>query len=139
MAVTGSHILFGRHQHRTRQFTMLAGAVFLTSTVMYLYPGIEALPFVWQLMYVPVMIALFGAMVNAYLNDGLLVSTLITVAVALGLVLALGIRVGLGPLGSALFTREPAVLLFITVILFGIGVGAFVVGAGTRRVVTLIG
>lgn len=90
-------------------------------------------------MYVPVMIALFGAMVNAYLNDGLLVSTLITVAVALGLVLALGIRVGLDPLGSALFTREPAVLLSITVILFGIGVGAFVIGAGTRRVVTHIG
>lgn len=134
--ITSTSVLFGRNQHRTRQFLSLAAAIFLASTVFYGGAAIDAIPFIWQLAYVPVVIGVGGALVNAYLNDGLLVSVLCTVGVALAVVFTHGINVIAD--SSASFPSE-AYYLSITVILLGIGVGVFVVGAGTRRVVTHIG
>lgn len=136
MAVTGSHILFGRNQHRTRQFSVLAVGLFFLTSVFYAAMIFNAIPFIWQLVYVPVLIAVGGAVANAYLNGGLLVSALCTVGIALAVVFTHGIN---AIVGSSTYFPSEVYYLSITVILFGIGVGAFVVGAGTRRVVTLIG
>ena len=135
MSVTSTSILFGRDQHRSRQFLILAAAIFLVSIAFYGGVAIDAIPFIWQLAYVPVLIAVGGAMVNAYLNGGLLVSAMNTVGIALAVVLTHGISAILFP---SSYHPGVAFYLVFTVIFLGIGVGAFVVGAGTRRVVTFI-
>lgn len=144
MDITSSSVLFGRDQHRSRQFLILAVAIFLVSTAFYGGAAINAIPFIWQLAYVPVVIAVGGAVVNAYLNDGLVVSVMNPVGIALAVVLAHAISAVLTQGISAIlspFADFPGgtFYLLLTVILLGIGVGAFVVGAGTRRIVTFIG
>ncbi|WP_248910718.1 hypothetical protein [Halocatena marina] len=144
MSVKDSSMLFGRDLHRSRQFLSLAAAVCFGSLALYGVASIDAVPFLWQLMYVPVLIAVGGAVVNAYLNDGLLVSALsttgIALAVALAHVITTVITQGLSAILSP-FTEFPGggFYLTLTVVLFGVGVGAFVIGAGTRRIITSLG
>lgn len=77
---------------------------------------------------------LWVAMVHAYLNDGLLVTTLLTVAVGVAGIATLRIAASLDPVIAV----SPFESLVITLWFAGLGLGAFVIGAGTRRVVTHI-
>lgn len=139
MNIISTSALCGRDQHRSRQFLSLAAAIFLVCTVFYSGTGIGAIPFIWQLVYVPVVIAVGGAIVNAYLNDGLLVSIMITLAFPLGWALAGGIGIILGEFVYKSYVQVGLFFLSVTVISISLGVGAFVVGAGIRRVTTHIG
>ncbi|WP_160135593.1 hypothetical protein [Halococcus salsus] len=144
MSVKDSSILFGRDRHRSRQFLSLAAAVCFGSLAFYGVASIDAVPFLWQLVYVPVLIAVGGAVVNAYLNDGLFVSALNTAGIALAVVLAHVITAVLTRGLSAIlspFTGFPGggFYLSLTVVLLGVGAVAFVIGAGTRRIVTFLG
>ena len=78
-------------------------------------------------------IALGGSVANAYLNDGLIVSTAIPLAIALGYGLATIVLSSFG----ILVTDTPPELLFIyfASTLAVIGIGAFGFGVGLRRVV----
>lgn len=134
MSVTRNPVLVGRDQHRSRQFALLAGAIFLACVVGYTAPVITG--GYLSLFYIVASIGIvFGvATIHAYLNDGLLVITLLTVAVAFGGLLALQIASVVHPV----ITVRPLLVLGLTLEFVGLGLGAFVIGAGTRRVVTYI-
>jgi hypothetical protein len=84
MRYARSPILFGRDQHRTRQCSLLAAVVFLVSTVVYSAVLFGVILSTSPLVFLPVVIAVGGAVGHAYLNDGLLGSLLVTVALGLG-------------------------------------------------------
>lgn len=135
MSVTRSPVLVGRDQHRSRQFSMLAGAIFLACLVGYTAPVIAGgLPH-FLVIFASIGIVFGVAVVHAYLNDGLLVTTLLTVAVAFGGLLALQIASGVHPVIAPV---SPILVLGLTLEFACLGLGAFVIGAGTRRVVTYI-
>lgn len=135
MGITASPVLFGHNQHRSRQFSIIAVAIFLLYSMVYTAPVIgDKIPS-FQVLYITIAIAFGVAIVNAYLNDGLLVSTLITGAVGVGGLLAMYIGASLGPVT---YSTAPYVPVLIIGIFVGVGVGAFIIGAGTRRVVTYI-
>jgi hypothetical protein len=134
MDVTRTPVLVGRDQHRSRQFSLLAGAIFLACFV-----GYTALLIVGRLPVFLIGVASIGivfgvAVVHAYLNDGLLVTTLMTVAVGVAGVLALQIAASI----YSFIELTPSESLGITLEFAALGLGAFVIGTGTRRVVTYI-
>lgn len=134
MSVTCTPVLVGRDPHRSRQFSILAVAIFLVCLVGYTAPVIGGgLPPSLGV-FASIVIVVGVAMVHAYLNDGLLVTILLTVAVGVAGIPALQIAGSLDPIIEV----TPAESLAITLWFGGLGLGAFVIGAGTRRVVTYI-
>jgi hypothetical protein len=139
MRYVNSPVLFGRDRYRTRQALILGVVIFFASLVVYTsFPVWDGLPFAF-LLVVPSIPVIAGAvaLVNAYFNDGLLVSALMPVVAVLGLELSLGIWLYFDLVPS----YDPAGFGFIAILLalaFGIGVGVAAVGASTRRVVTYI-
>lgn len=139
MSQANASVLIGRDRQLTRQFLILAAVVFFASLLLYTsFPIWDGLPLTF-LLVVPSIPIIAGtlALVCAYLNDGLLVSALMPVTAVLGLELSLGIWLYFDLVPS----YNPAGFEFIPILLtaaFGIGVGAAVIGASTRRVVTYI-
>lgn len=136
MNIIGSPALIGRDQYRSRQFSKLAAVLFLFSAVVYSAVVLGGLPDTFPFMVGPVVIALGVATLNAYLNDGLLVSALMTVAFAFGGIIAMLIDASLGPISYPITLTGT---LSITLFFVGMGVGAFVIGAGSRRIVQISG
>lgn len=136
MSHANSPVLFGRDRGRTRQALILAVAIFFASLVVYTsFPIYDGLPLTF-LVIVPSIPVIAGAMaiVSSYLNDGLLVSALIPVMAVIGLELSLGIWLYFDLVPS----YDPAGFGFIPILLalaFGIGIGAAVIGASTRRII----
>ena len=132
MSTTQSVVLFGRERHRSRQFIGFAVAMFVVTAAFLGGMMTGMLPFIWPLVYLPAIIGIGAAMVNAYLNSGLIVSALNTVVIAGAMVLTHGIRAVLSPswpmIGWSWY-------LWVAVTLLGVGIGAFVLGAGLRRLV----
>ena len=135
MSLTSNPVLVGRDQHRSRQFSMLAGAIFLACFVGYTAPVISGglPPFLG--VFASIVIVFGVATIHAYLNDGLLVTTLLMVVVGVGGVLALHIASGVHPF---IVPVDPPTALGISLEFAGLGLGAFIIGAGTRRGVTHI-
>lgn len=137
MSIISPSVLFGRDPHRTRQFLIVA-TVFFASNIVDSADMIRSTPSTGEVILGPVVIALVVTMVNAYLNDGLLVSILIAVVFEFGGALAMNIRSGLTPVlkSSPPSTMSLGVPLLTVVFFSGIGIGASVMGAGIRRVAT---
>ncbi|MFC7193357.1 hypothetical protein ACFQL7_28560 [Halocatena marina] len=136
MDVIDSPLLIGRDHRRTQQFLLFAVAVSIGASAFSSISLIPGVPFVWQFVYVLVAVAFGGAMINAYLNDGLFVSTLIAIALPVGWVLTAILAIGLGAFGYNSYVQAGIVLLIITAFSLGGGIGAFIVGASSRRIVT---
>ncbi|WP_160135747.1 hypothetical protein [Halococcus salsus] len=132
MSATQSAVLFGRERHRSRQFIGFAAAMFVLTAVFFGGMMTGTLPFIWPLVYLPVLIGIIAALVNAYLNSGLVVSALNTVVIAGAMVLTHGLRAVLSPswpmIGWSWY-------LWVGAVLLGVGISAFVLGAGMRRLV----
>jgi hypothetical protein len=133
MSVTRTPVLVGRDQHRSRQFAMLAVGIFLACSMGYTVPVIVGWNPLFYLGVVASFVIVVGvAIVHAYLNDGLLVTTLLTGAVGAAGIPAQQLATRLDPVIAV----TPVESLVLTLWFGGLGLGAFVIGAGTRRVVT---
>ncbi|MFH5800999.1 hypothetical protein [Haladaptatus sp. CMAA 1911] len=135
MSTNVSSILVGRNQHRSRQFSVLGGAFGLGSALAYTAIVLGGLPDTFPFMIGPVAVVLGVATISAFLNDGLLVSGLITGMFALGGVVAMHIDASLGPVS---YPVSLATDIRIIAIFVGLGIGGFVIGAVTRRAITHI-
>ena len=139
MTVPAKPLLFGRSRHVSRRFLTLAGIVcFGVAAVLCLF-AVAGFAFDWYaesvraaLLYGIGAVALAGAIGNAYLNDGLVVSVSITLAIALGYGLAAAILVS----ANVFVTDSPPTLLFVYFAAGAavVGVGAFAFGVGIREV-----
>ena len=133
MSATVSSVLIGRNQRRSRQLSALGGAFGVGSALAYTAIVLGGLPDTFPFMIGPVVVVLGVATVSAYLNDGLLVSGLMTGMFALGGVLAMHIDANLG---SVSYPVSLATDMRILAIFIGLGVGGFVIGAAMWRIVT---
>ena len=136
MSTTQSTMLFGRERHRSKQFTGFATAMFVLTAAFLGGTMTGVLPFIWPLVYLPVLIGIVAAIVNGYLSGGLVVSALNTVVVAGAMVLTHGIRAVLHPSWPVTGWTW---YLWVAVVLLVVGVGAFALGAGVRRLVAHLG
>lgn len=128
-------VLVGRDQRRSRRFSALAGAFALASTLVYTAIVLGGLPDTFPFMVGPIVVVLGAATVSAYLNDGVLVSGLITGLFAVGGIVAMHVDAGLGPVSYPVSLTTDLRILAIFV---GLGVAGSVVGAVARRVVARI-
>ncbi|RJT04100.1 hypothetical protein [Halococcus sp. IIIV-5B] len=128
-------VLVGRDRHRSRRFSALAGAFALASTLVYTAIVLGGLPDTFPFMVGPIVVVLGVATVSAYLNDGVLVSGLITGLFAVGGIVAMHVDAGLG---SVSYPVSLATDLRILAIFVGLGVAGFVVGAVARRIAARI-
>ena len=136
MSATQSAVLFGRERHRSQQFIGFAAAMFVLTAAFLGGMMTGMLPFIWPLVYLPALIGVVAALVNAYVNSGLVVSAMNTVAIAGAVAVTHGTRALLSP--SWPMTGW-SWYLWVAVVLLGVGIGAFVLGAGMRRFVGYFG
>lgn len=144
MALTTQSVLLGRDHHRSRQFLIFAVAICLAFTIVLTISGVVSFTFDWyaedlraMFLYGIGAIALVGAILNAYLNSGLLVSTVVTFVLALGYGVSTILLTGAGMFVS----DSPPLLLFIYFAggSIGVGIAAFVVGTSIRKLSALLG
>lgn len=134
MNIASTPVLVGRDSHRSRRFFILAGAIFLACLVGYTAPVISGGLPSFLAVLASIVIVVGVAMIHAYLNDGLLVTTLLTVAVGVAGIPGLHLADSFDPAIEVTPVESLALIVWFA----GLGIGAFVIGAGTRRVVTHI-
>jgi hypothetical protein len=132
--------LFGRDEHRAFQFLLFAGIICLAITAVITIRAVAGLSFNWyaedlraMFLYGIGALALAGAIPNAYLNDDLVVSMLIILAIALGYGLATIILMNV----NQFVTDSPPALLFLYFAggAIVIGIIAFFFGIGIRGII----
>ncbi|MDY6780314.1 MAG: hypothetical protein SV760_07180 [Halobacteria archaeon] len=132
-----SSLMYGRDSEKTRLFLKVSIAIFFTVITIYgimawMVWGVPSPSFITNLLYLSfTMIALTSA-ANAYLNDGLLVSAVISISPVFAFTV---IGFFLAFFGIEFNTQTPffVVLIIATVYSLAVGLGGFIAGIGVRK------